>query len=797
MGLIYMEDNLEILENTEAESKRKGAPCCVNRELSWLKFNERVLEEAKDARNPLCERLTFASIFQSNLDEFFMVRVGMLYDKLKSNIREDKTNMTCREQLDAVVARTGELLAERDKICRSLFKELRGYGINICSFGSLSDKSKIYLENYFKSDILPLLSPQIISRKQPFPFLQNKGIYAIVSLKSKNDDCMGIIPCGEGMLRRLVPVPGEASRYIPVEEVILQFASKVFDRYRVESRTLIRIVRNADLDMDDDSESDYRKSMEKLIRRRKRLCPVKMEYTGKLDGKELSALCSYLNMPKKQAFAVDSYLDLSFVDFIRDELRDKKELFYPYRFPQQSVNVDPKEPMADQIRRRDILLAYPYESVRPFLNLLSEAGQDPEVVSIKMTLYRVARNSKVIEALADAAQNGKEVVVLVELRARFDEENNIGWSRVLEEAGCRVIYGLEGYKVHSKLMLITRRHENRIEYITQIGTGNYNENTVKAYTDYSLMTASQEIGQEAANFFNCLSMGQTVEETNCLMVAPHCLRSRIMDMIDGEIEEARSGNPAYVGVKLNGLTDRGLIDKFIEASQAGVKIDLIVRGICCIIGGVPGYTDNIRVISIVGRYLEHARIYIFGVGERRRLYISSADFMTRNTMYRVEVAVPIYDEAIKARLEHMFTVQLMDNVKAREQQPDGTYKYVVNDLPALEAQEQFFDEATNGAWKAGDVTTPSAESAAAPEPEPAEASKPEPTAAPEPELTSAPSREPAPAPEPEKSTEREEKVENVTGEPVSITQQVTTVGYAVADTVKRGFSILKAVFGKK
>lgn len=774
-----MEENLEIIESAKPEKvKNEIPPCYVNRELSWLKFNERVLEEAKDARNPLCERLTFASIFQSNLDEFFMVRVGMLYDKLKSSIREDKTGMTCREQLDAVIERTGELLSERDKICRSLFKELRGYGITISSFASLSDKAKIYLENYFKADIMPMLSPQIVSRKQPFPFLQNKGIYAVVSLKSKNDDHIGIIPCGEGMLRRLVPVPGEASRYILIEELILQFASKVFDRYRVEGRTLIRIVRNADLDMDDDSESDYRKSMEKLIRRRKRLCPVKMEYTGKLDSKELTTLCSYLNMPKKQAFSVNSYLDLSFVDFIRDELRDKKELFYPYRFPQQSVNVDSKLPMADQIRRRDILLSYPYESVRPFLNLLSEAGQDPEVVSIKMTLYRVARNSKVIEALADAAQNGKEVVVLVELRARFDEENNIGWSRVLEEAGCRVIYGLEGYKVHSKLMLITRRHEDKIEYITQIGTGNYNENTVKAYTDYSLMTASQEIGQEAAGFFNCLSMGQTVEETNCLMVAPHCLRSRIMAMIDSEIEEAKSGNPAYVGVKLNGLTDRGLIDKFIEASQAGVKIDLIVRGICCIIGGVPGYTDNIRVISIVGRYLEHARIYIFGVGDRRRLYISSADFMTRNTMYRVEVAVPIYDEAIKAHLEHMFSVQLQDNVKARQQQPDGTYKYVTNDLPPVQAQELFFDEAINGDWR-NEKPTISVKDSGKPD-------------------APAPEQEPAspPAPE-EKPTEADDAVETIVAEPVSITQQVTTAGFAVADSVKRGFGILKAMFGKK
>lgn len=677
------------------------APVCyANRELSWLKFNARVLEEAKDERNPFCERLNFASIFQSNLDEFFMVRVGMLYDNLSSKSRDDKTGMTCKEQLDAIIGEVSVLLAERDKVCRGLFKELKSYGIELCGFSSLSDKTRVHLENYFKTDVMPLLSPQIVSRKQPFPFLQNKGIYAVVMFSGKNDsEKMGIVRCGESMLRRFVKLPGDSTRYILMEELILQFAPLIFEHYRVESRALIRIVRNADLDMDEaDQEPDYRKSMEKLVLRRKRLCPVKMEYSGKLDDKDLSTLCHYLDLPKKLTFPVNVSLDLGFIDTLRDQLRDQKELFYPRRFPQQSVNVDPKEPMMEQIRHRDILLSYPYESIRPFLKLLSEAGQDPDVVSIKMTLYRVARNSKVIEALVDAAQNGKEVVVLVELRARFDEENNIGWSRVLEEAGCRVIYGLDGMKVHSKLMLITRCHNEQVEYITQIGTGNYNENTVKAYTDYCLMTASQEIGAEAANIFNCLSMGETVEDTRYLMVAPHCLKSRVCDLIDEEIQQARNGNPAYIGIKINGFTDKLLIDKMIEASQAGVKIDLIVRGICCLIGGVPGFTDNIRVISIVGRYLEHARIYLFGTPERRRLYIASADFMTRNTTYRVEVGVPIYDPAIRAQIESMFLTQINDNVKARQQQPDGNYVYVKNNSNPLNAQEHFYDQAYNGEW---------------------------------------------------------------------------------------------------
>ncbi len=793
------------------------APCFVNRELSWLKFNERVLEEARDQRNPLCERLNFASIFQSNLDEFFMVRVGMLCDRLKSKDREDKTNMTYRQQLDAVLDRTKQLLEDRDKVVRSLFKELRGYGVSVAGFGSLSDKAKIYLENYFKTDVMPMLSPQVVSKKQPFPFLQNKGIYVVVSLESKNDDRVGIIPCGGGMLRRLVQVPGEKNKYVLMEDIILQFTPKVFDRYRVGNKALIRIVRNADLDMDDISDNDYRSGMEKLLRRRKRLQPVKLEYHGKLEGKELFTVCQYLNLPKKQAFCVNSYLDLGFVDYIRDILRDKKELFYRRRFPQQSANVDLSVPVIEQIRKKDILLAYPYESIRPFQNLLSEAGRDPDVVSIKMTLYRVARNSMVIEALAEAAQNGKEVVVLVELRARFDEENNIGWSRVLEEAGCRVIYGLDGLKVHSKLMLITRRRGEGAEYITQIGTGNYNENTVRAYTDYALMTANQQIGQEAANFFNCLSMGETVEETRCLLVAPHCLRSRIIEMIDQEIEEAKMGNAAYVGVKLNGLTDKGLIEKFIEASRAGVKIDLIVRGICCIIGGVPGYTDNVRVISIVGRYLEHARIYIFGVGERRKLYISSADFMTRNTMYRVEVAVPIYDEGIRARLEHMFEIQLRDNVKARVQQPDGTYVYVKNDLPPLEAQEFFFDEATKGLW---------VDSGAKPtetEPEINEEPKTEPESSgqlgeenPQPSQPAAASVREQPEiepsgkvePEPEKQPETEtagqsgngglgQEASQVRDKKANVIEETAAVGYAAVSRVKRGFKIIKALFGRK
>ena len=678
--------------------------CYVNRELSWLQFNRRVLEEAEDPANPLCERLNFASIFQSNLDEFYMVRVGMLMDTLHLTAVDDKTGLTSAQQTAAVLDRTRDLLAQRDRVCRDLMAELAGQGVELCPFAALSDKQLAFLEKYFTSNVLPLLSPQIIGRKQPFPFLRNKAIYAVAILRTKSGgERMGIVPCGDGVLRRLVPLPGDGQRFVLVEELIAGFLSKIFAHYKVEGAVLIRLVRSADIHMDEASSEmsdmlaeEYRKSMEKLIRRRKRLQPVKLEYQGKLSDTVRDALCTCLGLSKKHLFSSGVPLDLSFLGGVRDLLREKTELFYPRRVPQNSPNVDPLRPVAQQVRERDRMLSYPYESVRPMLRLLREAGQDPEVVSIKMTLYRVAHNSKIVEALVDAAENGKEVVALVELRARFDEENNIGWSRVLEQSGCRVIYGLDGLKVHSKLLLITRVHGGQVEYITQVGTGNYNEDTVRLYTDYALMTADPEIGAEAAQVFNALSMGEVVEDSRRLMVAPACLRPKVLALIDRETELARAGEDAYLGFKLNGLTDKLIIDRLIQASQAGVRIDLVVRGICCLTGGVPGLTDNITVRSIVGRYLEHARIYIFGLGERKQVYISSADFMTRNTTRRVEVAAPVDDPALRAHLENMFADQLRDTAKGRVQLPDGSYVRALGE--PFNAQEHFCDQACSGAW---------------------------------------------------------------------------------------------------
>lgn len=686
--------------------------CYDNRELSWLRFNERVLEEASDPNNPLMERLNFVSIFQSNLDEFYMVRVGTLIDTLDMGVTDDKTGLTSAEQLAAVLERTKELLSLRDKTFKSLIRELEKQGVELCRFSGLSDKVLSVLEKYFTSNVLPLLSPQIVGRKQPFPFLKNKSIYAAAMLKSKNGSCMGIVPCEDGVLPRLVSVPGEGKRFVLMEELIASFLPKIFSHFKVEDAVLLRLIRSADIEVDEAADSDesfpdeYRKRMEKLIRRRKRLSPVKLEYSGKMGDELRGSLSNYLALPKKHFFQSTIPLDLSLVSLLRDKTRDSSDLFYPRRVPQNSPAVSSRESMAAQIRRKDILLAYPYENIRPLLRLIQEAGQDPEVVSIKISLYRVAHNSKIVEALVDAAENGKEVVAVVELRARFDEENNIGWSRVLEQAGCRVIYGLDGMKVHAKLLLITRVRNGQVEYITHIGTGNYNEDTVRQYTDLALMTARQEIGAETAEVLNSLSMGEVVEHTQSLLVAPMCLRSRVLAMIDEEIIHAKSGGEAYLGFKLNGLTDKAIIDKLIEASRSGVHVDLLVRGICCIVSGIPGYTDNIRVCSIVGRYLEHSRIYLFGTENRRRAYISSADFMTRNTTRRVEVAVPLLDETIRRRVETMFFDQLSDTAKLRQQQPDGSYRHIQEGLSSFNSQESFSDLAYSGAPQESDAEIP-------------------------------------------------------------------------------------------
>lgn len=670
----------------------------MNRELSWLKFNERVLEEAENPEVPLCERLTFASIYQSNLDEFFMVRVGSLYDQtlLDKKIRENKTGMTSQEQIDAILTQTKLINKRKEAVYEELMACVAEQGIRILRFNELDEDGARYLEGYFKSEIAPLISPTVIGRRQPFPFLKNKEIYAVAVLGAKGKkDRLGIIPCTSNIFGRLIAVPGMPGTYMLAEELILHFAPVVFKGYKIKSKSLLRITRNADIDADAlyDEDLDYREFMAGLIKQRKKLAPIRLELSRDMDKKGIAVLCEYLELDENHVFMSSTPLDLSFVFQIQDLLRKNPELYFPKRTPQKSDQFQDGKSIIAQIKEEDKLLSYPYESIRPFLHLLTEAAEDPDVISIKMTLYRVAKQSKVVEALIEAAENGKEVVVLVELRARFDEENNIEWSRRLEDAGCQVIYGLDGYKVHSKLCLITRKNAGQVEYITQIGTGNYNEKTSRLYTDLSLMTSNVEIGLEASNVFQALSKGEVVEHTRHLLVAPKCLQNKVLGMLDEEIAHARNGEEAYAGFKLNSLTDKKIIDKLIEASEAGVKIDMIIRGICCLIPGVEGKTENIRIISIVGRFLEHSRIYIFGSKERRKYYIASADFMTRNTVRRVEVAAPVYNDKLKTKLQEMFDVMLSDNQKARKLEADGNYHRVSNDLTPVNAQEYFYAEA--------------------------------------------------------------------------------------------------------
>ena len=674
----------------------------MNRELSWLKFNERVLEEAENPENPLCERLTFASIYQSNLDEFYMVRVGSLVDQmlLAKDIRENKTNMTPEEQLDAILARTKKLNRKRDVVYEEIMEKLEQYGIHMLNFHKIEKEDRNYLDRYFEAEVAPVISPSIVGKRQPFPFLRNKEIYAVVVLETKKGkEKLGIIPCSSTGIQRLIPVPGKTGTYMLSEELILHFVSKIFKGYHIKAKSLLRITRNADIDADAlyDEDLDYREFMVELIKARKKLAPIRLELSREMDGDVVETLCEYLEVDKNYVFRGDIPLDLSFVFQIQDGLRKRTELFYEKRIPQKSPLFNNHEPILDQIAKKDRFLSYPYESIKPFLTMLHEAANDEAVVSIKMTLYRVAKQSKVVEALIEAAENGKEVFVLVELKARFDEENNIGWSRLLEDAGCHVIYGLDGYKVHSKLCQIMKKKDGNVEYYTQIGTGNYNEKTARLYTDLSLMTADPKIGTEAARVFQALAMGETVEDMEHLLVAPRCLQNKVLAMIDEEIKHAKAGEQAYIGLKMNSLTDKRIMNKLVEASCAGVHIDMVIRGICCLIPGVKGQTENIHIISIVGRFLEHSRIYIFGTQERARIYISSADFMTRNTLRRVEVAAPIEDPDIRMQIQEMFVTMLSDNRKARIMNNKGNYKIEPSDNAPLNSQEVFLQQAYDNA----------------------------------------------------------------------------------------------------
>ena len=669
-----------------------------NRELSWLKFNERVLEEAEETSVPLCERMTFLSIFQSNLDEFFMVRVGSLEDQklLSQKLRENKTNMTAGEQIEAILKRVAELNERKDAVYASIMKEVGEEGVHLTDFKALAKSESKYLEEYFMKEIVPLLSVMIVGRKQPFPFLKGQEIYALAVLGTRNGKKkIGIIPCSSSVFPRLIRIPTKDDTYMLVEELILHFLPKVYKDYKVLEKSVIRVTRNADIDFNAvyDEDLDYRDKMAQIVKLRKKLAPVRLELSRDINEDMIKQVCEYAEMEEPHVFLNQAPLDLSFLFQIEDILRKDANLVYQRRVPQPSPMLKSNEHIIPQILDHDVLLSYPYESIKPFLQMLQDAARDPEVISIRMTLYRLARNSKVVEALTEAAENGKQVDVLVELKARFDEANNIEWSRTLEDAGCHVVYGIDGLKVHSKLCLITRKVGDEIQYITQVGTGNYNEKTSRLYTDLSLITADKRIGEEAAKVFQAILLGSVVEDMEHLLVAPKCLQNKILAMIENEIQIAKEGKPAYIGIKINSLTDKKIIDKLIDASRAGVKIDMVIRGINCLRSGIPGDTDNIHIVSIVGRFLEHSRIYIFGTHDRDKVYIASADFMTRNTLRRVEVAAPLYDETVKNKVRKMFATMLRDNVKAREQQPDGSYQKLSMVGPVLNSQEYFYEEA--------------------------------------------------------------------------------------------------------
>lgn len=679
----------------------------ANRELSWLKFNERVLEEAARKDVPLAERLSFLSIYQSNLDEFFRVRVGTHVDQMHSDqeIRDNKTNMTSAEQIQCIFAAVHRLNTRKDEIFTELMMELEDAGVRVVDFHTIDEEESRHLEGFFDREVAPLLSPIVVDKRQPFPFLRNQEIYAAAVLKkpSKKKERVGIVACSSSALPRLVQVSEHPKTYMLSEELILHFISKIFSNYEIKAKSLLRVSRNADIDADAlyDEDLDYREFMSGLMKKRRRLAPIRLEMSRDLDKRIVKLLCKHLETEEYAVFKNNTPLDLSYLFMLQNTLRGNSALFYPHRSPRQPASIQRQIPVLDQVRESDKLLSYPYESIKPFLTMLHEAATDPKVVSIKMTLYRVAKDSQVVEALCEAAENGKDVLVLVELKARFDEENNIEWSRRLEEAGCTVIYGLNGYKVHSKLCLITRMGERgQPEYYTQIGTGNYNEKTARLYTDYSVLTHDQEIGRNAAQVFQALAMGETLKKSGPLLVAPHCLQNRVLEMIDEQIALAKRGEEAYIGVKINSLTDKKIIDALMAASQAGVKIEMVVRGICCLLPGVPGKTENIRIVSIVGRFLEHSRIYIFGTEKQRKIYIASADFMTRNTLRRVEVAAPIRDEALQEEILSAFDVMLRDNCQAWNLCSDGVYHRNRNDQPKLNAQETFFRQAYDREQKA-------------------------------------------------------------------------------------------------
>ena len=666
-----------------------------NRELSWLRFNQRVLGEAQDLTVPLLERMKFVAIFTSNLDEFFMIRVGSLYDMVMMGDEsvDARSGMTPIQQLDAIYEAVAPLYKERDRTYNTIKQQLHPYGVCGLSFKELETAEKKYVKKYFKEQVLPVLSPQVVDANHPFPHLINKELYVIANLKQGDKNKVGIVPVPQ-FISDIIYMPGHDIRYIRMEKVIMEYLDMIFEKYTVTEKNYICVTRNADISPDDESydiNEDFRERMQETLHKRRRLAAVRLEVAYAMSKEMEQLLCEKLHLTPKQIFRTKVPMKLGHIFSIIGKLpaNMRKSLVDRPFVPQSAKMVSDKDVMK-QVKKKDVLLSYPYESMEPFLQLIKEASVDPNVMTIKITIYRLAQKARLVEYLCAAAENGKEVTALIELRARFDEQNNIDWSERLEEAGCRVIYGFEGYKVHSKICQITYRNRSEINYITQIGTGNYNEKTAAMYTDVSLMTANKEIGEDASAFFKNMAIGNLEGDYKHLIVSPTSLKTSVLNLIDREIEKGPEGR---IIMKMNSVTDIDFIHKIAEASQAGVKIDLIVRGICCILPEVQGFTDNLKVTSIVGRYLEHARIFSFGKGTEQKIYIGSADMMTRNTEKRVEVACPVYDKDVKEVLNHMLDMMLADNVKARRMLSNGCYILKPKDGEEIDVQEIFMQEA--------------------------------------------------------------------------------------------------------
>ena len=679
----------------------------INRELSWLDFNRRVLVLGKDKNVPLAEQVKFLAIYGSNLDEFFMVRVGSLQERANlarsqkdKDKRENKTNMTAEEQLNAIMPKVAHLQEDCDKYYEKALENLDACGYKKVNFDAMDKEQERFWKKYFQNELFPILSPQIVDNRHPFPFLRNKEIYLGALLKEKEGQSLGMIPISSQMERLILVRREGKTEFALTEELVLHYASLIFGKDAVQEKCLFRVTRNADIDVKEgmmDHDIDYREIMADLLKRRRKLAAVRLQVTPTAPQEILRLLCNKLELSHKRVFAQKSPLDLSFFYKLtgKMEAEGNPELFYPSARPM----LPPQDyDLAAEVEKHDVLLSYPYQSIRPFIAMLKKAARDPEVISIKMTLYRMARESQIVQALIEAAENGKEVVALVELRARFDEQNNIDWSKQLEDAGCTVFYGFDDYKVHSKLTLITSRVNGQYKYLTQIGTGNYNEKTSELYTDLSFITTRQEIGEEASAVFNNMALQRLTSEADTMLVAPLRFKTVLLEEMDRQIALAMQGKPASIILKNNSINDPQIIDKISEASCAGVRVDMIVRGICCVRAGVPGRTENVHIRSLVGRYLEHSRIYCFGSGETMRIYIASGDFLTRNTERRVEVGVRVDDPAIAKKLRGILDLQLRDTVNAREMQPDGTYVKVrpAEGQPPVDSQMAMFGYFQNG-----------------------------------------------------------------------------------------------------